>query len=203
MPRVISPSTPKPIIEQKRMRRLRPRVEFIGAQVVATVTSRCRLSFEEHHNTWYQVQELNCFKAEIRTVCNRIRNEQHSRDIAETSSTTKSESSDNIVTRGLEQRICKNRQRNKTLAIWGILKAQERNKHPEFIAKIARKCSFTAKELAIAEAARDFCEVYSPEKVEWLSPQIESMQSNPFPVKLKRKNSFESDSGRNARLRAN
>jgi hypothetical protein len=68
-------------------------------------------------------------------------------------------------TRGLEQRVCLNRQRHKYLAIRCTLKAQMESRCPEFIARISNKCTQWAKELAVAEADRDFCEAYCPQRL--------------------------------------
>lgn len=84
----------------------------------------------------------------------------------------------NGETRGLEHRVCINRQRHKHLAIRCTLKAQSRSRCPEFIARISSQCSQWARELAIKEANRDYCEAYCPHK---LSPKILTNES-PFPV---------------------
>jgi hypothetical protein len=68
-------------------------------------------------------------------------------------------------TRGLEHRVCLNRQRHKYLAIRCTLKAQMQSRCPDFIARISNKCTQWAKELAVAEADRDFFEAYCPQKL--------------------------------------
>merc|ERR1712176_1688545 len=128
--------------------------------------------------------ELDVFKSSVRSACQEIR------DNGLPSSNTAASTIYNCArfpTRGLEQRICKNRQRNKALSIWGTLKAQQRSKDPEFIAMIARKCSFTSTQLAYMEACRDYCEIYNPEASASLTTQIEAFSSQSFPIKLKRK----------------
>jgi hypothetical protein len=72
-------------------------------------------------------------------------------------------SCDGADPRGLEHRVCLNRQKNKYLAIRCTLKAQSRSRCPEFIARISSKCTSWAKELAVAEAHRDYCEAYCPQ----------------------------------------
>lgn len=87
----------------------------------------------------------------------------------------------NGETRGLEHRVCINRQRHKHLAIRCTLKAQSRSRCPEFIARISSQCSQWARDLAIKEANRDYCEAYCPHK---LSPKILTNES-PFPVPIR------------------
>jgi hypothetical protein len=67
--------------------------------------------------------------------------------------------------RGLEHRVCLNRQRHKYLAIRCTLKAQMQSRCPDFIARISSKCTQWAKEIAVAEADRDFCEAYCPQRL--------------------------------------
>jgi hypothetical protein len=67
--------------------------------------------------------------------------------------------------RGLEHRVCLNRQRHKYLAIRCTLKAQMQSRCPDFIARISSKCTEWAKEIAVAEADRDFCEAYCPQRL--------------------------------------
>lgn len=85
--------------------------------------------------------------------------------------------------RGLEHRVCLNRQRNKHLAIRCTLKAQSRSRCPEFIARISGKCTQWAKELAVAEADRDYCEAYCPQKLAG-NPKVLQNES-PFPVPVR------------------
>jgi len=189
-PAIISPSPTKeiesidimapPLQQQKR----RKRVRFSDAQVVGTSINRLNISVEESQNLWYFANELNEFKSEIRDACQRIREDRLEND---NSVVLTNYDAPDFLTRGLEGRICKNRQRNKALAVWGTLKAQQRNKDPEFIAMIARKCSSTSTQLAYMEACRDYCEIYNPEASASLTTQIEAFSSQSFPIKLKRK----------------
>jgi len=168
------------------------RVRFLDARVVGIIAPRSSITIEEHQRVWYPIHELDGFKTEIRNMCRKIREDRQQQQLiahisGNTAANAATTDSPAVLTRGLEHRICKNRQRNKAIAIWGTLKAQQRNNDPEFIAMIARKCTMLAKELAITEATRDYCEVYNPDAIALLLPQIESVPSNPFPIKLKRK----------------
>ena len=201
--------TTKSIVKEKREQAWRPRVRFLETREVETLTPRLSLSKEEHQDTWYPDHELAGFKSEIHASCQKIRDDQ--RATGDTDAVATVSSSPEIITRGLERLICMKREQNKILAIWGTLKAQQRNNDPEVIATIARRWSFIAKEMAIMEAARDYCEVYKPDEVESLSSRIKSFESIPFPIKLKRKNptilssstAFETEDacGRNVRFR--
>lgn len=170
-------------LERKRKQDQRRRVRFLDARVVGIVAPRSSISMEEYQSVWYPIHELDGFKTEIRSLCRKIRDDRQQQYANGNTATNSSE----VLTRGLEQRICKNRQRNKALAIWGTLKAQQRNNDPEFIAMIARKCNVLATELAITEATRDYCEVYNPDALALLLPHSKSVASNIFPLKLKRK----------------
>jgi len=200
-----------PVLKETR-RKLNPRrVQFSHVQVVGTITNRLDIPISEHRNAWYFHHELEYFKNEVRTACQTIRDDGLSSGNSVASTIY---NSTNFTTRGLEQRMCKNRQRNKALSVWGTLKAQQRNRDPEFIAMIARKCSFSAAQLAYMEASRDYCEIYNPGQIESLSKQIEIFASQAFPIKLKRKTPdptseptntdfMPNTNGRNVRLRIN
>jgi hypothetical protein len=163
------------------------------SSIMGIIVPPSNLTEEENQRVWYTSSELIMMKNEIRTLSRIIRDDHHQhggvllRTIRTTTNRSPSSTSDTISTRGLELRLCKNRQQNKALAIWGTLKAQNRNNDPQFIAMLSQKCTAAAKELAIAEAVRDYCEVYNPDAIPFLSPNIEAIVLCPFPVKLKRK----------------
>jgi hypothetical protein len=196
-----TPSLQEEQIQRQVRRHTNRRVRFSNAQVVGTVIDRSFIPIEDHRNIWYCAHELDSFKTEIRNACQKLKlrkneNENNRRLASGNTAAANSEAStiynnnnefESFPTRGLEQRLCKNRQRNKALAIWGTLKAQQRNNDPEFIAMVARKCSYTAVQLAYMEAAKDYCEIYNPEAIPSLSAQIELFASHSFPIKLKRK----------------
>lgn len=215
-PAIVSPSSAKTItsiapstsiMKQERRKLTTRRVRFSHSEIVGTVVDRSEIPIEDYQNIWYFAHELESFKTEVRDACETIRGNSAAPSIYNNST--------EFPTRGLEQRMCKNRQRNKALGIWGTLKAQQRNKDPEFISMIARKCSFTAVQLAYMEAARDYCEIYNPSETAALSARIEEFAAQSFPIKLKRKSpdssSTSSDrdcgandaNGRNVRIRIN
>merc|ERR1711907_425449 len=79
------------------------------------------------------------------------------------------------LTRGLELRLCGNRQKNKELAIWGTLKAQQRSGgDPEFVAAVSRACTSAAREQAAVEGKRDYLEAHQHD----LTNIIVSQQQN-------------------------
>lgn len=172
-------------LKKKRDQVQRSSVRFLDARVVGTVPSRSSLSLEELKTTWYSESELTRFQNEIRALCKTIRDCQRSSGSLDAPNTTVSTCEPEI--RGLENRICRNRQRNKCLSIWVTLKAQQRNNDPAFIATVAQKCNFLATELAIMQGARDYGKVYEPDKARLLLSRIKSFESNAFPIKLKRK----------------
>lgn len=192
-PAIVSPSPGKaiqsvpaaaPVLKETNTQLNRRRVQFSHAHIVGTITNRQDIPIEDHRNIWYFAHEMDLFKNEVRVACKTISEEGFTNGNSAASTIY---NSTNFTTRGLEQRMCKNRQRNKALSVWGTLKAQQRNKDPEFIAMIAQKCSFPAVQLACLEAARDYCEVYKPGEIKSLSTQIETFASQAFPIKLKRK----------------
>lgn len=190
----------KPVLEETR-RAINPRrVRFSHFEVVGTVAERSAIPIEDYRNIWYFAHELESFKNDVRMACQTMRDDGLT---SGNSAASTIYNSDNFTTRGLEQRMCKNRQRNKALSVWGTLKAQQRNKDPEFIAMISRKCSFTAAQLAYMEAARDYCEIYNPGEIVSLSAQIETFASQAFPIKLKRKAPSPSSSPTNGDCSAN
>ena len=175
------------------------RVRF--SSFMGIVLPSLNLTEEENDRVWYTSNELIVIRNEVRALSRKIRKNHHPHHqhggvlrTIHTSATNNMTTpfNDNctmIATRGLELRLCKNRQLNKSLAIWGTLEAQNRNNDPQFIAMISQKCTVAAKELAIAEAVRDYCELYNPDAIPLLLPNIEASALCPFPVELKRKRS--------------
>jgi hypothetical protein len=182
--------------EQQQQQQQQRRVRF--SSVMGIVVPLSNLTEEENHRVWYTSSELVMMKNEVRALSRKIRDDhlyQHGgvlRTIHTPTPTISNRTSFNDCTantRGLELRLCKNRQMNKSLAIWGTLKAQNRNNDPQFIAMISQKCTAVAKELAISVAVRDYCELYNPDAIPLLLPNIKEIALCPFPVKLKRKRS--------------
>lgn len=106
------------------------------------------LTTEERNELWYHPVDLVGFKNEAREISRRMRHDTN--NSAE-------------HTRGLEQRISMERQKNKYLSIRAILKAQELNHSPRELARIASKCSAWAKEIALLTGHKDYYAAYKPE----------------------------------------
>jgi hypothetical protein len=165
------------------------------SSVMGIIVPLSNLTEEENQRVWYTSNELIMMKNEVRALTREVRDDHHHqhggvlRTIHTNSNSNRTSSFNDctMITRGLELRLCKNRQLNKSLAIWGTLKAQNRNNDPRFIAMISQKCTAVAKEMAIAEAVRDYCELYNPDAIPLVLPGIEAIALCPFPVKLKRK----------------
>jgi hypothetical protein len=153
----------KPVFKPKR------RVQFFEARVVSFLEPCSSMSLDERRQVWYQAKDLEEFKRQARTLCRRLRT---------------SPIVDEETARGLEHRICFERQKNKVLALRCILKAQRRLAHHEQVAMVARKCTAWAKEVAIVEATRDFCEAYHPH----LTALVHDVScSSDFPFALKKR----------------
>lgn len=183
-------------VVKKRRRTLRPlpprRVRFLDdTSVVGTVADRSSLSEEEHGRAWYPSRELEGFKIEVRALCRAIRGCRKDRRLLAPAFW-----SPPPLTRGLELRLSGDRQLNKSLAIWGTLKAQKRSGgDPEFIAAVARVCTSAARELAGAEAERDYLEAYDSDPAaaaRFLATKIESTERCPFHLKLRKKDRADS-----------
>jgi len=124
--------------------------------------------------------------------------------VAETTAAANSESSlvDELVparttctdkSRGLEYRICLDRQKHKVLALKCILKAQAQfQRRPDTLAQVARKCTAWATEVALTVASRDFCEAYKPHLLH-LIPGIQTPCVSGFPLPFKKKRKANND----------
>jgi hypothetical protein len=159
------------------------RVAFRDFCNVSFITAGSSMSQEERNEVWYHPSDLDDFKCQVRTLCRKLRDAPESKESS----------------RGLEHRVCLERQRNKHLAIRCILKAQRRSTCPEFVAMVSRKCTAWAKEVALVEASRDFCEAYYPR----LAAHVPEMgRSCAFPVPLKKRGLDPNESSeRNVRQR--
>lgn len=178
------PSSPQPS-------RRRTFVSFTEARVVGTVPHLSSLSSEERNQTWYKYHELETFKEEARSLCRSMaRNHEEKQRLKQRGATTDSVSITATETmdssRGLESRVCIRRQRNKAMTTRCILKAQAsgRERQPEFIAAISLQCTLYAREVAVAQAAIDFCQVYQPHLLPFL-PRTQDLPQHPFPIKAK------------------
>lgn len=108
---------------------------------------------EEWRSMWYELSDLEAFREEARILCKQI-------DISPSPGKPCLALDEN--TRGLEQRCCYERQRRKYLSSRYILRASTQFE-PEKLAAISRKCTAYASDLAIEEAARDYCRAWSLE----------------------------------------
>lgn len=183
-----------PLLTERTQQHLKPsiaplvpkrrRVQFLEARVVSFITPGSCMSKEERDVIWYPQTDLHDFKFKARTLCRKLR---ETPDDSESS-------------RGLEHRICLERQRNKHLAMRFVLKAQIRSSDPEFIATVSNKCSAWAKEVALAEASRDFCEAYYPH----LASNVNAAeQSFGFPFPAKKRELEEQEIERRVKSRTN
>jgi hypothetical protein len=172
---VLTGSTATTMQSRKRSRR----VQFSEARVVGTVVNRLDLSQEQSNKIWYPSSELDQFKADARILCRLLR-EQHQQSKESCSQGTV------IVPRGLEQRVCGQRQRHRHLAIRCVLKAQQKCRCSDFIGIVARKCTQWATGIAHLEGQHDFCDVYNP-VLKALLPKVKDVPMNELPIQTKRK----------------
>ena len=172
------------------------RVRFHEARVVSLLVPVSEMSQNERDELWYHTSELDAFKTQARNQCRDMR----VRCALQLMSPVQQEQHYQESSRGLEHRICLERQKNKVLAIRCTLKAQIRfHNNPMHIAMVATKCTSWAKEVALVEASRDFCDVYHPH----LSHLIQDVTSptSSFPVPLRRGGASSSPSDSNSNKR--
>jgi len=149
-------------------RRLKGRVLFAASTEVITAPSPIASLLEQDatnswkEDLWYQAKDLALFRTEARELCRQLRSNI-------TASTVAMGSIDSH-TRGLEQRMCLERQRRKFLANRCIVKAsikmrEEPNDwNEERPACLSRKITAWAAQLAVEEAQRDFDRAYLVER---------------------------------------
>lgn len=159
----------KPHISRKRFRT----VQFSDSRVVGIVAHHASLTAEQVGQIWFGKSELDLFKSEARSLCRQLRHRKKAADENEP------------LPRGLEQRICRQRQRSRYLAIRCVLKAQQRSRCPDFISMISRKCTRWASDVAHIEAQHDYCDVYQPQ-MKMLLPQVKELQIYELPTHPKR-----------------
>jgi hypothetical protein len=150
-------------------------VRFHEAIIISFVTPASSMSQQERDAAWYPTNDLDAFKTEARLLSRKLR--------VEPSTCTKGSSH----TRGLEQRVSLERQRNKIMALRCILKAHQQFTDSERVAIAARKCTAWAREVALVEGSRDFCEAYYPALTS-LVPGVVSTSSD-FPFRVKKRSS--------------
>jgi hypothetical protein len=173
---VFTHTTAVNIQSRKRSRHVR----FSEARVVATVVNRLDLSQEQAHQIWYPSSELEQFKTEARILCRRLREQQQQQ---------KKENNPQehvLIPRGLEQRVCGQRQRRRYLALCCVLKAQQKCRCSDFIGRVAHKCTQWATDIAHLEGQHDYCDVYHPE-LKTLLPKVTDVPMYKLPIQTKRK----------------
>lgn len=133
------------------------RVSFGTADIVAHLLPSSAMTEEDRNELWYPLGELDALKEEARDLCRQIRDDGPAANTEESR-------------RGLEHRVCVERQRNKILALRCIIKAHRRFQNPEHVAIIARRCTAWAAEVAMVEASKDYCEAYRPGLLSMVPP---------------------------------
>lgn len=164
--------------------RKRPRtVRFSDARIVGLVANRIDL-FQSYHagQIWYPSAELDRFKTEARTFCCKLREQQKNGETVD----------DNLIPRGLEHRVCFQRQRQRYLAIRCVLKAQQRNRNTEFVAMVARKCNQWATDIAQLEGQHDYVDVYQPTLKAFL-PKVKDLHMHELPIQAKKRQNEAAD----------
>ncbi|CAB9517589.1 expressed unknown protein [Seminavis robusta] len=150
-----------PLSEQKR-------VTFRSTRTEVHIESLALLPDDKKDELWHKDTDIEAFKARERLLCEEIRlglsNEQN--------------------TRGLELRLCQERQKRKYMIIHAILRAQKRYKDPKQLSNIARKCSVWSKAIAAITAQRDYCELYDPARLASITP-IPPVDNYPLPFKAR------------------
>jgi hypothetical protein len=149
-------------------------------------------------NQWYLESELDAFKTESRQTCAKMRMNGPENVVDLTSEEIESDNDDCL--RGLEARMSRERQMNRTLAIRAILSAQHRFRDPEVLALAARRCTAWAKEIARNTAIRDYYQAYFPDQVEASKPP--AMPSAICPLVFLRKRLQEKDEDVDRRVRS-
>jgi hypothetical protein len=170
-----STGTATTIPSRKRPRR----VQFSEARIVGTVVNRLDLSQEQADQIWYPSSDLELFKVEARILCRRLREEQEESN----------ENASNVqvpIPRGLEQRVCGQRQRRRYLALRCVLKAQQKCPCSDFMGRVARKCTQWATDIAHLEGQHDYCDVYHP-ALKALLPKVKDVPMYELPIQTKRK----------------
>ena len=156
------------------------------ALVIKAAPSRKRVSFatmamahdldakELVPSSWYGEEEMSNFRDEARVTCRYIRSLVTTNDYSPTAvgplptgaleeALFRSEVAATAATlRGLEYRICHERQRRKCLATKCVVRAQVKL-NPERLAALAQRCNQWATKLAQEEAMRDVLRAHDPE----------------------------------------
>ena len=123
-----------------------------------------------YSSQWYEAEDLGNFREEARTICRQLRlttrTHSYRADTASLSSSPEEQSQSslcsmavNTQTRGLESRMCLERQRRKYLTTKAVVRAQSKL-NPERLAALSMRCTRWAALLAREEGARDYIRAY-------------------------------------------
>jgi hypothetical protein len=124
----------------------RSRVSFRDTRMEVRIVSLACLSDELRSDIWYSPSDIESMRTEARDLCRFLR--------------VNPQACPEEHTRGLELRISLERQCRKQLTVQGVVEAQRRCTDPAFLASLAQRCSMVPTEVAIAQAQRDYCNVY-------------------------------------------
>ena len=110
------------------------------------------LTFAEQNELFYQSSDLVGFRTCARDLSRQLRR----------NNAILPGNEEDRCTRGLEQRISVERQKNKFLAKFVILKAQHRGRNSDEVAVLAQRCSTWATHVALLEGTKDYYSAYRP-----------------------------------------
>jgi hypothetical protein len=162
--------------QQQQHHRRRRRVQFTTQE---TIVSSCSSPLQkvqtenEWNSIWYTSSELYTMRQEARVLCTLLK---YSKNNSKTKTTAATKMQYNYLlddTRGLEKRVCRERQRRRYIAIKCIVRAANssptlligNNKHDTTtrLAAIAQRCNAYATNIALIEGTRDFFDAYNDE----------------------------------------
>jgi hypothetical protein len=151
-------------------------VHFRDTRTEISIESLACLSEMEKDELWFTDREIECFKARARALCV---------DLAGLGAAAiVMDDDDNENIRGLELRLCQERQKRKYMIVQAILRAQKRFKDPKQLSYIARKCSVWSKTVAVIVAQRDYCALYQPAQIDSIAG-LPPLENYPLPFKAK------------------
>jgi hypothetical protein len=162
-----SPSSKATITLPIPRTRSRRDVSFRDTRTEIFVESLARLSEAERDQLWYNDTEIESFKARERQLCEDVK-----------LGLTKEN------TRGLELRLCHDRQRRKYMILQAVLRAQKRYRDPKQLSNIARKCNGWSKTVAVIVAQRDYYDLYEPAKLATIA-SFPPLKNYPLPFRPK------------------
>ncbi|CAB9519003.1 expressed unknown protein [Seminavis robusta] len=123
------------------------KVSFHDMRMEVRVVSLACLSEEMRNDIWYSQSDIETMRTEARDLCRFVRVNPLAYPAEHT--------------RGLELRISLERQCRKQMTVQGVVEAQRRCADPDALACLAQRCSMVPKEMALAQAQRDYCTAYS------------------------------------------